>query len=201
MTLHLVRHGEVLNPQGVVYAGLPGFPLTEKGIAQAHEAGAHLSSCPVVAVWSSPLDRTVQTASEIAAYHEVDVQTDPAFAEWGLADRWAGRPWERIPSVERNAYLTTPWSLSFTPESLAELGNRMRRGIEQAMSQANGDVVVVSHMDPIQAARIALLGLDAELFLVDRPTHAEVISLEPGWRETERWRPSLRSDPFPPPTS
>jgi broad specificity phosphatase PhoE len=201
VTVFLVRHGEVLNPDGVVYAGLPGFPLTERGIIQAREAGAYLSSWPVGAVVSSPLERTMQTASEIAVYHGVDVQRDPMFAEWGLADRWAGSRWEDVSSDERKAYLTTPWDLPFAPESLVEMGDRMRRGIERLVSDVESDVVIVSHMDPIQAARVSLLGLSPDQFLVDRPVHAEVIALQPEWNEVRRWRPSVESEPFPPSTS
>ncbi len=198
MIVYLVRHGEVRNPHGVVYAGLPGFPLTDKGVAQAREAGVHLAPRPIVAVWSSPLERTVQTAAEIAAHHEVEVRTDQIFAEWRLADRWAGERWEDIPSAEKEAYLSTPWDLPFAPESLAEMGDRMRSGVERVSEHAGGDVVIVSHMDPIQAARLALLGLALEDFLLGRPSHAETISFVPGWSETERWTPSVTSDPFPP---
>ena len=203
MLVHLVRHGEVRNPDGVVYAGLPGFPLTERGIAQAREAAMHLASRPVVAVWSSPLERTVQTAGEIAASHGLEVFTDQVFAEWKLSDRWAGVRWVDLPLDERGAYLSRPWDLPFTPESLAEMGDRMRRGIEAVLGPAEGDIVIVSHMDPIQAGRLALLGLPVEMFLFDRPSHAEIVTLarEAVWQEIERWAPSLTSDPFPPPTA
>jgi broad specificity phosphatase PhoE len=200
--VHLVRHGEVRNPDGVVYAGLPGFPLSEKGFAQAHEAAMHLAFRPVVAVWSSPLERTMQTAAEIAASHGLDVHTDQVFAEWKLSDRWAGVRWVDLPLDEREAYLSRPWDLPFAPESLTEMGNRMKRGVEAILEPAGGDIVVVSHMDPIQAGRLALLDLPLERFLVDRPSHAEIVTLarEAAWQEIERWVPSLTSDPFPPPT-
>jgi len=79
----------------------------------------------------------------------------------------------------------------------------MGRGVEAVFGRAEGDVVIVSHMDPIQAARLALLDLPPERFLIDRPSHAETISLarETAWREIDRWAPSLASDPFPPSTA
>jgi len=145
---------------------------------------------------------TVQTAAEIAACHRLDVLTDHAFAEWMLSDRWAGIRWVDLPLEEREAYLSTPWDLPFAPESVAEMGDRMKRGIEAVSERAEGDIVVVSHMDPIQAGRLALLDLPPERFLVDRPSHAEIVSLarETVWHERERWTPSLRSESFPPPT-
>jgi broad specificity phosphatase PhoE len=198
--VHLVRHGEVDNPDGVVYAGLPGFPLTRTGRRQAAEAGAYLASRAVVGVWSSPLDRTMETAEEIARSHDLPVVPDGAFAEWGLSDRWAGTRWEQIPPGERAGYRTTPWDLPFSPESLDTMAYRMRSGIERVQTGLDGEVVIVSHLDPIQAARVALLSLPVGRFLEDRPSHAEVITLTPGtpWKEIGRWAPPTRSAPFPP---
>jgi len=198
--VHLVRHGEVENPERIVYAGLPGFPLTERGRTQAQESADYLSSRLITRVWSSPLDRTMETAAPIAAGHGLDVSLDPAFAEWGLSDRWAGMHWEDIPDVERAAYFETPWRLPFSPESLSEMGQRMAQAIERAAEASQAEVVIVSHMDPIQAARLALLGLSKEHFVVDRPSHAEVITLAPSWREVQRWQPPTSSESFPPKT-
>lgn len=198
--IHLVRHGEVDNPGRVVYAGLPGFPLTKRGRRQARETADHLATRPIVAVWSSPLDRTMETAVEIARRHGLDVVQDREFAEWGLSDHWAGITWEQVPLNEREAYRTRPWDLPFSPESLDEMGRRMRSAIERVEATHHGEVVIVSHLDPIQAARVVLLSLPVERFLKDRPTHAEVITLAPGtsWVETERWAPPTVSAPFPP---
>ena len=64
--LLLVRHGEVLNPDHVVYADLPGFGLSNRGRAQAEETAEHLATSGAAVVVSSPLLRAVQTAGPIA---------------------------------------------------------------------------------------------------------------------------------------
>ena len=64
--VHLVRHGEVADPDHVVYASMPGFGLTDAGLLQAKEASRYLGRRPVVGVWSSPLERALRTAEVIA---------------------------------------------------------------------------------------------------------------------------------------
>ena len=88
--VHLIRHGEVYNPKHLVYADLPGFGLSESGRLQAKEAGRYLASSPVVAVWSSPLERAIETAHLIASRHRLRVRVDAELTEWHLSGRWAG---------------------------------------------------------------------------------------------------------------
>ncbi|MGH2701497.1 MAG: histidine phosphatase family protein, partial [Actinomycetota bacterium] len=74
-TVHLVRHGEVENPKGVIYGRLPGYNLSERGQRQAEAAGRHLRDADVRAVWASPLERAQETAEAIAVHHGVEVTT------------------------------------------------------------------------------------------------------------------------------
>ena len=60
--LHLLRHGEVYNPGGVLYGRLPGFHLSEEGRLMAKAAAGFLAGRDVVLLRSSPLDRTLETA-------------------------------------------------------------------------------------------------------------------------------------------
>ena len=66
--IHLVRHGEVHNPEKILYGRLPRFRLSANGVRQARETGRFLSSKPLQAIFSSPLLRARQTAKEILAY-------------------------------------------------------------------------------------------------------------------------------------
>jgi broad specificity phosphatase PhoE len=64
--------------------------------------------------------------------------------------------------------------------------------------------VLVSHQDPVQALRIHLRDAPPQSFLVGKPGHASVVTLErsdSGWEETGYWEPYVVSDPFPPPPS
>ncbi|MGH8911723.1 MAG: histidine phosphatase family protein, partial [Acidimicrobiia bacterium] len=97
--VHLVRHGEVHDPDHMVYASLPGYGLSELGIAQARSAARYLGRQAVVGVWSSPLERALRTAEPIAARVGQSVRVDPNLGEWGLMDHWAGTSWDDLGEV------------------------------------------------------------------------------------------------------
>ena len=194
--VHLVRHGEAHNPEEVVYDSLPGFPLSETGNVQARAVSRYLGSQPIVAVWSSPLQRALETAAPIAARSGVPVLVDEELIEWALLSRWAGTKWADLPSTypgELEAYLERPDRLEFANETLGMLTERMTAAIRRVETRSDaGDVVVVGHQDPIQAARLALTGRSLSGLHSVKPTHASVITLAPGpsWRELTFWEPS-----------
>lgn len=64
--VHLLRHGEVYNPEGVLYGRLPGYFLSDLGQEMAIRAAAALADNDVAAVISSPMERAQQTAQPIA---------------------------------------------------------------------------------------------------------------------------------------
>ena len=193
--VHLVRHGEVENPKHFVYADLPGFGLSAVGRLQAKDTARYLSSRPVVAVWSSPLERAIETAQFVAARHQLPVRVDDRLTEWRLSSRWSGLVWEDLPDRlpgELEAYLERPWDLEFTPETLEDLAERVVEiALELNALYPNGDVVLVGHQDPTQAARLRLTGVDHRRQHVSKPGHAAVVSLRPGtpWTELSVWEP------------
>jgi broad specificity phosphatase PhoE len=193
--VHLTRHGEVENPQHLVYADLPGFRLSERGRVEAKEIARYLSSSPIVAVWSSPLERAIATAQAIAARHQLPVRIDQELTEWRLSGRWSGIAWDDLPARlpgELEAYLAHPWDLNFTPETLSELADRIG-GVAQRLAERHpeGDVVIVGHQDPLHAARLRLTGADHRLQKQSKPGHGSVVSLRPGapWTELAVWEP------------
>ncbi len=193
--IHLVRHGETHNPDDVVYASLPGFDLSDRGRDQVRSAARFLGSQSIVAVWSSPLQRALGTAEIIATRGGLVVNVDTELSEWGLLDRWAGVPWADVDDRfvgELTGYLDDPTDLPFSPESLADLAKRIRGVVERLDDRyRHGDVVVVSHQDPIQAARLSLTGKPLSELAVDKPTHAGIVTLRPGspWVEHSVWSP------------
>ena len=96
-TIHFVRHGEVHNPGHVLYERLPGFHLSERGCRMAEATGRYIAASPqmntAAAVYSSPLDRTRETAQAIlSALNEtratrgespLELNTDPRIIEAG----------------------------------------------------------------------------------------------------------------------
>lgn len=194
--VHLVRHGEVHNPRRLVYASLPGFRLSPQGVHQTRQAGGYLAGRPLGAVWSSPLDRAIQTAENLVVPHRLEVGVLPELVEWKLMDRWAGHRWEEIPELfpgEMETYLRHPSHLDFGPETLPELAERMAGAVRKAEATVSGgEVAVVGHQDPIQAGRLLLTGRSLEELFQDRPEHCSVITLRPGdpWTEIEMWSPA-----------
>ncbi len=203
--LHLVRHGEVDNPGGVVYAELPGFPLSTRGRAQAAAAAEHLVHSGATVVVTSPLDRARETAAFIGRRLGIEPVVDAGLTEWGLSRRWAGTAWtdlgRRFPG-EAAAYAADPVTLPFSPESLAALAGRTSEVVTRLGTLHSGAVAVaVSHQDPIQTLRRTLRGDGFADFHADKPGHATVITLEPSpgaWREIGSWSPEATGPEFPP---
>ncbi len=197
-----MRHGEVHNPDHIVYADLPGFGLSDLGRRQADEAGEYLAPRRLAAVVASPLRRARETAAAIARPHGLEVRIDDELTEWGMAQRWKGLVWEELDDHypgELDAYLRHPWDLPWSAESLAALAHRMASAIGRWSAQIDGPVAVVSHQDPIQAARLGLTGRSLHTLNGDKPLHAEVFELVPAdpWQERVRWAPPKQTA-FPP---
>jgi broad specificity phosphatase PhoE len=153
--VHLVRHGEVDNPDGVLYGRLPGFRLSEAGRAMADAAAASLRGRDVTVVRSSPLERAVETAAPIAAGLDVRPATDDRLLEsenvfegkrFGVGDGSLRRPanWR---------YLWNPFRPSWG-EPYAEVAARVLAAAAAARDDATGhEAVLVSHQLPIEVAR------------------------------------------------
>lgn len=193
--VHLVRHAEVDNPDHLVCGSMPGFDLSPHGLEQARRVGRYLGPRPVVAIWSSPRQRSLRTAEEIAARSTVPVRVHPDLADWELTERWKGHPWSAISSNfpgELEAYLQDPTRLEFVTEQISDVAERVA-AVARALDaeHPHGDVVIVSHQDPIQAGRLHLTGSSLESLHEGRPANGAVITLRPGqtWREETAWEP------------
>ena len=79
--VHLLRHGEVSNPRGVLYGRLPGFPLSEDGRLMAKAAAGFLAGRDVTLLLSSPLERALQTAAPVAAQFGLEAIVDERLIE------------------------------------------------------------------------------------------------------------------------
>ncbi len=193
--VHLVRHAEVDNPDHLVYGSMSGFGLSPHGLEQARRVGRYLGPRPVVSIWSSPLERSLRTAEEIAARSGVPVKVDNGLRDWQLFDRWKGHRWGSISEVfpgELEAYLDNPDRLDFAEESLGDLSERVAEVARRLDEEhPHGDVVIVSHQDTIQAGRLRLLGAQVSDLHNEPPGHGAVLTLRPGvtWREETVWEP------------
>lgn len=156
-TVHLVRHGQVENPLGVIYGRLPGYHLSEKGRKQAEAAAERLADADVGAVWASPMERAQETAAPIAARHGVEIVTDDRLIESGTTLEGVVRhPTVFFRSPANWWKVRNPWRPSWG-ETFAEIRRRMLDVVGDAVEAAAGrDAVVVTHQTPVLVARLAL---------------------------------------------
>lgn len=166
--VHLLRHGEVHNPAGVLYGRLDGYRLSERGRAMADRVAEHLGGrrpdgAPrrdVVHVVASPLERAQETAAPVAAEFGLDVGSDERFLE--AANHFEGLTFGvGDGSLRRPAHwrcLWNPFRPSWGEPYRAQVA-RMLAGIHAARAAAAGhEAVVVSHQLPIWVTRSALEG-------------------------------------------
>lgn len=154
--VHLVRHGQVHNPDGVLYGRSPGFGLSDLGRQMAQRLGEHFAAVPLGYLVSSPLQRAQETMAPIAAAHpDLEVRIDDRVIE--AANIFEGRSFGK-----RNEILLRPsswWALRnpLQPswgEPYTSILARMRTALADAASHATGgEALVLSHELPIWMAR------------------------------------------------
>ncbi|GAB3230070.1 histidine phosphatase family protein [Glycomyces halotolerans] len=153
--VHLLRHGEVYNPDGILYGRLPGFGLSDLGREMALAAAESLAGRDIVHVGASPLQRAQETAEPIAASHRIDTVTYDDLIE-------AGNSFEGLRVGVGDGALRQPrhwWRLRdpFTPswgEPYLTIAHRMMRAISAAREAAeDGEALLVSHQLPIWTVR------------------------------------------------
>lgn len=153
--VHLVRHGEVHNPDGVLYGRLDGFGLSELGHRMAERVAGALAGADVTHLRVSPLERTRQTAQPLAARLGLEPVADARVVEAGShleGSRLAGGHGViRSPAAWRHLWnpLRPSWG-----EPYREVLARMLDAVADVRAAARGhEAVVVSHQLPIWAAR------------------------------------------------
>lgn len=155
--VHLLRHGEVYNPEGVLYGRRDGYHLSDLGVRMAERVADVVGDRDVVHVRSSPLERAQETARPLAEARGLDIVTDERVIEstnvfegerFGVGDGAL-----RKPSAWR--HLWNPWRPSWG-EPYKEIVARMMSAVHDARVEAAGhEAVVVSHQLPIWTTRLA----------------------------------------------
>jgi broad specificity phosphatase PhoE len=159
-TVHVARHGEVENPEKILYGRQPGWRLSTRGQQMAETLGEWSKSINLGALHVSPLQRAQETAAPIARAHGIEITTDERLIE--AANIFEGKSFElgsgvlKHPSSWRHLY--NPWKPSWG-EPYEEQINRMLAAVFAARKAANGkDAIVVSHQLPIWILRSAIEG-------------------------------------------
>ncbi|WP_020668582.1 histidine phosphatase family protein [Amycolatopsis nigrescens] len=153
--VHLLRHGEVHNPDGILYGRLPGFRLSERGRRQALTVAEAVAGHDIRYVVASPLQRAQETAGPIAGAHRLDVHTDDGLIEAdndfegqrvAVGDGALRQPqhWPKL----RNPFRPS-WG-----EPYVEIAHRMLGAVHRARAAAEGhEALCVSHQLPIWTVR------------------------------------------------
>lgn len=153
--VHLVRHGEVHNPDGILYGRIPGFHLSEVGRLMAKAAADYLTGRDITLLESSPLQRAMETAEPISAELGLEIQVDDRLIEpWNYFE---GMRFAVGDGALRNPRHWVALRNPFRPswgEPYQEVAVRVLAAATDAARQVAGhEAVCVSHQMPIWMAR------------------------------------------------
>lgn len=158
--IHLLRHGEVHNPQGILYGRLPGYHLSDLGREMANRIAEVVGERDITHLVASPLDRAQETAEPIASVRGLDIVTDRRVIEAG--NHFEGKSFGVGDGALRRPsswwHLRNPWKPSWG-EHYRHIVPRMLAAMADARDAARGhEAMVVSHQLPIWIVRSAVEG-------------------------------------------
>ena len=158
--IHFVRHGEVDNPEKILYGLQPGWKLSERGNQMAQVIAQWSKDLNLGAIHASPLQRAQETVAPIIKAHNLQLTTDKNLIEAG--NIFEGKKFELGSGVLKHPkswrYLYNPWRPSWG-EPYDQIINRMLKALFAARDSAAGkDAICVSHQLPIWILRSAVEG-------------------------------------------
>ena len=169
--VHLLRHGEVHNPTGVLYGRMPGYHLSEAGRTMAQTAAGSVADRDITRLVSSPLERAQETAAAFAEVLGLPVTVDDRVIE--STNKFEGK---RFGVGDGVLWRPSSWPLLWNPfrpswgEPYVDIARRMEAAINDARDAAEGhEALIVSHQLPIWTVR---LHLEGRSFLHD-PRHRQ----------------------------
>lgn len=181
--VYLIRHAvNDFVDKGRLAGRLPGVHLNDYGNAQAQALGARLASVSLQAVYSSPLERTLETAQAVAAHHPgLHVQVLEGVNELQLG-AWEGAELKTVSRRKMWGMVQFNPSRAVFPggETFRQAQMRAVDAIESVARQhPRATVAVVSHSDIIRLVLAHYLGVHLDTFqrLVISPASISVVQL------------------------
>lgn len=158
--VHLLRHGEVHNPDGLLYGRRDGFHLSDLGRQMAERVADTIQTRDITHLRSSPLERAQETAAPLALARGLEVTIDKRVIE--SSNKFEGAQFGRGRNPLRNPatwrYLWNPFKPSWG-EPYTEIVGRMMAAVHDAREAARGhEAVIVSHQLPIWTTRLHVEG-------------------------------------------
>jgi probable phosphoglycerate mutase len=166
--LLLIRHGEnEFVKTGKMAGQLPGVHLNERGRKQVTELAGALEQVPLKAIYSSSLERAIETAEPIAESHKLEIQIRPQLMDNDIG-KWQGRTLKQLRRIKKwKVVQEAPSRFKFPEgESFLETQTRIASCLDEiAASHKPKDIVAaVFHADPIKLAVAHYLGMPLDHF-------------------------------------
>jgi probable phosphomutase (TIGR03848 family) len=183
-TIVLVRHATTAATGKRLGGWTPGVHLDAAGVAQAQATAGRLAGLPVAAVYSSPLERTVETARAVARPHGLRVRTRRGIGEVDYGE-WTDLPLGQLRRRKLwSTIQTTPSRVTFPGGESIRAAQARAVGTVEALAADHGDetIVLVSHADVIKAVVAHYLGMPLDTFqrLMIAPASVSTIALPDG---------------------
>jgi len=163
---HLVRHGEHVLAGRVLAGRTPGVGLSEKGRSEIASVAARLAGERIAALYSSPLQRTRETAEILSAQLDLPVGYREDVIELDFGE-WTGMTFDQVRADRRWEFWQSCRSISAVPggESMRQAQDRVVDALfDLRQTHRDGTVVIVSHGDIIRAALLFALGMPLDLY-------------------------------------
>jgi broad specificity phosphatase PhoE len=158
--VHLLRHGEVYNPEGLLYGRRDGFHLSDLGRQMAEQVAAKIKDRDIVHMRVSPLERTQETGQPLATARGLEMITDERVIE--STNKFEGKRFAGGQNALRDP---RTWPLLWNPfrpswgEPYKQVAARMMAAVHDAREAAEGhEAVIVSHQLPIWTTRLHVEG-------------------------------------------
>ncbi len=166
--LMLIRHGENdYSKTGRLAGRMPGVHLNERGKQQAEALAKALANAPITAVYSSPLERAMETAEPIAKSHNLEVIPTPGLMEANVGE-WQGKSIRRLALLKYWKVIQDAPSRARHPggESFAETQVRIVSTLDEicAKHKERAMIACVFHSDPIKLAVAHYIGMPLDHF-------------------------------------
>jgi 2,3-bisphosphoglycerate-dependent phosphoglycerate mutase len=159
-----LRHGQAINNTKRILAGRsPGVPLTETGIIQAKRIAKFLKPFDISTIYSSPIERAMNTAEIVAKHHSIEYKTDERLIELDMG-KFTGMAYDEIFAKHGNVFLKFyDGDLEIAHngvETFVQVKKRIMNVIDHVIKEHNDqNVLLVTHMDPIKAMISTIMDL------------------------------------------
>lgn len=157
-TIYLFRHGQYETHDGILPYRLAGFPLSEKGKSDVTKLANSFSTKSIAAVYTSPLERTLETATIVAKAFGLTPIVDERLLE--VRSPVEGNTESFLHSKGGWGIYNSDWYKENGGELVEEIATRMKSAIEEYAKRHNGkEIIVVSHGDPLMILKAVYKGI------------------------------------------